>query len=75
MGALSVPVSPGSAAAAAAEDEASPATGATVFAREDVGSGGRSTGSSVGTGAINGVEDARAAAGRGVSCPAAPSAR
>src|SRR3954451_13921990 len=43
VGALSVPVSPGSAAVAAADEEASPATGATVFAREDDGSGGRST--------------------------------
>src|SRR4051794_33985285 len=81
VGLASLPVSPASEAAsveAGGEDAtAPPATGATVLAREDCGTGGSSTVSSVSTGATSGVEVALAAAVTGWSAsePDAPSAR
>src|SRR4051812_41811406 len=75
VGLASLPVSPASEAASSAEGEGEPedvtvppATGATVLAREDCGSGGSSTVSSLSTGATSGVDVALAAAVTG--CPA-----
>src|SRR3954452_16104025 len=77
VGFASLPVSPASEAASTdAEGEADatapPATGATALAREDCGSGGSSTVSSLSTGATSGVDVARAAtvSGRALSEPA-----
>src|SRR3954451_15750426 len=81
VGLASLPVSPASEAAsveAGVEDAtAPPATGATVLAREDCGSGGSSTVSSVWTGATSGgvVALATATGVAGSDDPAAPSAR